>query len=130
MNRGETGTAAVAVVFAHDCATAIDGGSRDLVLSFPKEGTGFETGATALINGAPNVDAGKKWIDWALTAKAQELGAQAKAYQLPLNPDATVPALSVKLGSIVLVDSNFTRAGEQRQTLTAKFEQQIAPQPR
>src|SRR5688500_11337554 len=119
------GTAALAVVFAHDCATAIDAGARDLVLSFPKEGTGFETGATALIKDAPNPEAGKKWIDWALTAEGQELGAQAKAYQLPLNPDAKVPALSVKLGSIALVDYDFTKAGEQRQALSAKFEEQI-----
>jgi iron(III) transport system substrate-binding protein len=123
------GTAAIAVVFAHDCATAIDAGANDLVLSFPREGTGFETGATALINGAPNPEAGKKWIDWVLTAEAQEWGAQAKAYQLPLNPNATVPALSVKLGSIALVDYDFTRAGQQRQALSAKFEEQIARQP-
>jgi iron(III) transport system substrate-binding protein len=125
-----SGTAAVAIVFAHDCAAAIDGGARDLVLTFPREGTGFETGATALIAGAPNPEAGKKWIDWVLTADAQELGVQAKAYQLPLNPEATVPAQSVKLSAITLVDYDFTRAGQQRQALTAKFEQQIAAQPR
>lgn len=124
------GTVAVAVVFAHDCAAAIDAGGRDLAISFPREGTGFETGATALIKGAPSPEAGKQWVDWALTAEAQELGATAKAYQLPLNPDAAVPALSVKLASITLVDYDFRRAGDQRQSLTSKFEQQIAPVPR
>ena len=79
---------------------------------------------------SPNPDAAKQWIDWALTAEAQELGTEAKAYQLPLNPDATVPALSVKLATIRLVDYDFRRAGDQRQPLTSKFEQQIAPVPR
>jgi iron(III) transport system substrate-binding protein len=125
-----SGTAAVAVVFAHDCATAIDAGAKDLVISFPREGTGFETGATALVKGAPNAEAGKKWIDWALTAEAQELGAEAKAYQIPLNPDAKVPTLSVKLSTIALVDYNFTKAGAQRQALTSKFEAQIAAPPK
>jgi iron(III) transport system substrate-binding protein len=124
------GTAAVAVVFAHDCATAIDSGAQDLVITFPREGTGFETGATALLKGAPNLEAGKQWIDWALTAEAQELGAEAKAYQIPLNPDAAAPALSVKLSSIALVDYDFVKAGSQRQALSSRFEAQIAPQPR
>jgi iron(III) transport system substrate-binding protein len=123
------GTAAIAVVFAHDCATAIDSGAQDVEISFPSEGTGFETGATALIEGAPNPDAGKRWIDWALTAEAQELGAEARAYQIPLNPDASVSTLSVKLSSIALVDYDFTKAGEQRGALSSKFEAQIAPQP-
>jgi iron(III) transport system substrate-binding protein len=124
------GTAAVAVVFAHDCATAIDSGAEDLVISFPSEGTGFEIGATALLSGAPNPEAGKRWIDWVLTAEAQELGVEAKAYQIPLNPDAGVSAFSVKLDSIELVEYDFTRAGEQRQALSAKFDERIAPQPR
>lgn len=125
-----SGTAAVAVVFAHDCAKTIDGGARDLVISFPREGTGFETGATALLAGAPNEEAGRRWIDWALTPEAQELGAEAKAYQIPMHPDAKVPALSVKLGSIALVDYDFAAAGARRQALGAKFEAEIAPQPR
>ena len=124
-----SGTAAVAVVFAHDCAAAIDGGARGLMLSFPKEGTGFETGATALIAGAPNSEAGKKWIDWVLTAGAQELGIEANAYQIPLNPDAIVPDLSVELGSLTIVDYDFTKAGQQRTALSARFEAEIAPQP-
>jgi iron(III) transport system substrate-binding protein len=124
------GTAAVAVVFAHDCATAIDSGALDLVIAFPKEGTGFETGATALLNGAPNPEAGKQWIDWALTAEAQELGVEAKAYQIPMNPDAAVTALSAKLDSLNLVDYDFAKAGAQRQALSARFEAEIAPQPR
>lgn len=124
------GDAAVAVVFAHDCATAIDGGAKDLVMTFPREGTGFETGATALLAGAPNPEAGKRWVDWVLSAEAQELGAGANAFQIPMNPDAKAPALSVKLSSIALVDYDFTRAGQQRQALTARFEREVAVPPR
>lgn len=124
------GDAAVAVVFAHDCATAIDGGTKDIVISFPREGTGFETGATALLAGAPNPEAGKQWVDWVLNAHAQELGAEAKAFQIPMHPDAKVPAVSVKLGSIALVDYDFTKAGQQRQALTSRFEREVAPAPR
>jgi len=47
-----------------------------------------------------------------------------------MHPDAAVPALSVKLGSIALVDYDFAAAGARRQALSAKFEAEIAPQPR
>ena len=56
------GTATVGVVFAHDCVAAIADGARDLVLSFPKEGTGSEIGATAVIKGGPDAR-GRKEVD-------------------------------------------------------------------
>lgn len=124
------GEAAVGVVFSHDCVAAIDSGFKDLVVSFPKEGTGYEIGAMALVKGGPEKEAAKMWIDWALTAAAQELGPSAKAYQLPTNPDAKVSEKSVKLADVKLVDYNFTKAGENRKALTAKYEETIAAQPK
>jgi iron(III) transport system substrate-binding protein len=123
------GNAAVGVVFAHDCLTAINNGAQELSVSFPTEGTGYEIGATALLKGAPNPDAARRWIDWVLTAKAQEIGAQAGAFQLPLNPDAVVSPLSVQLQDVTLVDYNAAEAGAQRTDLTARFEEQIGAAP-
>ena len=123
------GNAAVGVVFAHDCLTAINNGAQELRVSFPTEGTGYEIGATALLKGAPNPDAARRWIDWVLTAKAQEIGAQAGAFQLPLNPDAVVSPLSVQLQDVTLVDYNAAEAGAQRADLTTRFEEQIGAAP-
>jgi iron(III) transport system substrate-binding protein len=124
------GEAAAGVVFSHDCVAAIESGFKDLVVSFAKEGTGYEIGGMALIKGGPEPVAGKMWVDWALTAEAQELGGQAKAYQLPTNPDAKVHPKAVKLSELKLVSYEFTKAGEARKALTAKFEEQIAAQPK
>jgi iron(III) transport system substrate-binding protein len=124
-----TGAATVGVVFAHDCVAAIADGAKDLVLSFPKEGTGSEVGATAVIKGGPDRAAARKWIDWALTAKAQEIGPRARAFQLPINPKAKVSKLSVDLDEIALVDYDFVEAGKQRAALTDRFITSVAPAP-
>ncbi|MCE9621133.1 MAG: ABC transporter substrate-binding protein [Actinomycetia bacterium] len=121
--------AAVGIVFAHDCTAAIAKGATNLQLTFPEQGTGFETGAMAMINGGPDAEAARLWIDWALTAQAQEVGAQAFAFQLPMNPDAKVSELSVDLDSIKLVAYDSAAAGEQRDALSARFEAQFGPKP-
>ncbi len=124
------GEAAAGIVFSHDCVAAIESGFKDLVVSFPKEGTGYEIGGMALVKGAPEPAEAKAWIDWALTAEAQELGGQAKAYQLPTNPEAKVHPKAVKLSEVKLVNYDFVKAGEARKALAAKFEEQIAAQPK
>ena len=39
----------------------------------PKEGTGWEMEATAIVKGTKNLDAAKKVADWAATKAANEL---------------------------------------------------------
>lgn len=124
-----SGTATVGVVFAHDCVAAIADGASDLVLSFPEEGTGSEIGATAVIKGGPDPEAARKWIDWALTAKAQEVGPTARAYQLPVNPKAKVSKFSIDPDEINLVDYDFVEAGKRRAALTERFTTSVAPAP-
>jgi len=124
-----SGAATVGVVFAHDCVTAIADGTSDLVLSFPEEGTGSEIGATAVIRGGPDPEAARQWIDWALTAKAQEIGPTAGAYQLPENPKAKVSKFSIDPDEIKLVDYDFVEAGTRRDALTERFTTSIAPAP-
>jgi hypothetical protein len=63
----------------------------------------------------------------------EERPQQALGYLSLPDPDAPAragSALSVKLGSIALVDYDFAAAGARRQALGAKFEAEIAPQPR
>jgi iron(III) transport system substrate-binding protein len=124
------GEVAVSVVFSHDCVRNIDAGFADLEVSFPEEGTGYEIGGVALIANAPEPNAAKAWIDWSLTAEVQELGAaEAASFQLPTNPDAAVDERSVNLSEVNLVEYDFQAAGEARDELTARFEDEVAAAP-
>ena len=77
--RGET---AVSISFVHD-------GPGEKMQGFPvetitpAEGTGAEIGSMSIIKGARNLEAAKKFYEWALTPQAQQFGAAAKQFQLP-----------------------------------------------
>lgn len=123
------GEIAVAIIFSHDCVKNIESGFEDLVVSFPSEGTGYEIGAVGLVANAQYPDNAKAWIDWSLSAPAQEIGPTVGAYQLPTNPDAAVSELSVSLSEVNLVDYDFQAAGEARTELTQRFEDEVAAVP-
>jgi iron(III) transport system substrate-binding protein len=123
------GEIAVSIVFSHDCVKNIEAGFSDLVVGFPSEGTGYEIGGVALIANAPEKEAAKMWIDWALSAKTQEIGATVGSFQLPTNPDAAISDKSVKLSEVKLVDYDFDAAGAARANLTKRFEDEVAAQP-
>lgn len=98
------GEVAVSIIFSHDCVKFHLETGVDLTVTFPEEGTGYEIGQVSLIAGASNPEAAKVFIEWALTAAAQELAAPVGSYQIPTNPDAQVPAEAVKLEEVVLAE--------------------------
>jgi len=124
------GEIAVAIIFSHDCVKYNEQGMSSLVVSFPSEGTGYEIGGVAIVNGAKNPEAAKMYVDWALTAEAQEIGPTVKSYQLPTNPQAKVSAKSVKLSEVNLVTYDFEKAGANRKAIAERFEAEIAPRPK
>jgi len=66
-------------------------------------------------------------MDWASSARAQELGPLFTAYQIPTNPDAKVPAKSVRLSAVKTIAYDVVWAGESRQLLVERFSAAIAP---
>jgi len=124
------GEVAIGVVFSHDTVAAIEEGFKDLKVVFPSEGTGYEIGGMALIKGGPDPVAGKSFMDWAITVKAQELAPTFKAYQIPTNPDAKVSEKSVKLATVKTVTYDFQWAGDNKKAIVDRFSNEVAPQPR
>jgi iron(III) transport system substrate-binding protein len=121
-----TGESAVGIVFMHDAvAQAIKGGP--IVTVAPCEGTGYEVGSMSIIAGGPNPDNAKIWYDWALSAPAQELGAQANSFQVPSNVGAATPPQAPKLADIKLIDYDFAKYGssEERTRLLARWDKEI-----
>lgn len=118
------GEAAVGIVFSHDIVHEIDDNKQPLVLTFPKEGTGWEIGGMGIIKGAKHMQAAKQWFDWALTAEAQALGPKYKAYQAP-----TVQGVQLshpELLQVNLIDYDFEWAGGNKKAFVDKFTNEIA----
>lgn len=124
------GEVTVGVIFSHDCVATIEAGFPDLKVSFPSEGTGYETGGVALVKGAQNPVSGKKFIDWALTAQAQEIGPTVKSYQFPTHPNAKVSEKVAKLAEIKVVDYDATVAGQAKAALNKRFDAEVAQAPK
>lgn len=123
LGRGEVATG---LVFSHDCTAAILRGNP-LVVSFPKDGTGFEIGAVGLVKGAKNSDAAKAYIDFALSAEAQNLGpATAESYQVLTNPNAKYDRRMVRLNKIALLDYDAEKAGLAGTRLKSRFDKEVA----
>lgn len=124
------GEVAVGVIFAHDCVKYQKEGFDMLEVSFPSEGTGYEIGAVSLVKNGPNPENGKKFLDWTLTQEHQELGPAAGSFQVPTNPDAAITEDMVDLDSLNLIDYDSEAAGAQRKEITARFDAEVAPQPK
>jgi len=125
------GETAVGIVFMHDMVTmVVDGGPVKVVA--PCEGTGYEIGSMTLIKGAKNMALAKKWYDWALTPAAQELGAKAKAYQVPSNKSAKTPPQAPDLNAIKLINYDFGKYGSsaERTRLLAKWDKEVKALPK
>jgi len=123
LGRGEVATG---LVFSHDCTAAILRGNP-LVVSFPKEGTGFEIGGIALVKGAKNPDAAKAYIDFALSAEAQNIGpAKAESFQILTNPNARYDRRMINLKKVTLLNYEAEAAGAAAVKLKARFDKEVA----
>lgn len=124
------GEVAVGIIFSHDCVKYQKEGFDMLELTFPEEGTGYEIGAVSLVKGGPNPVDAKKFLDWTLTPAHQNIGPTVGSFQIPTNPEATITEDMVKLDEITLVDYDSVAAGERKREITARFDAEIAPEPK
>ena len=118
---GEVG---VGIAFSHDIVKKGPAKGYPVVLSFPKEGTGFEIGAMALVEGGPNQVAAKRFMDWALTVRAQNL--MQKWFRTPLNPKAEVAQGAVTADKVKLIAFDSIWAANHRQRLVARWREVTA----
>jgi iron(III) transport system substrate-binding protein len=126
--RGET---SVSISFVHD-------GPGEKMQGFPVEtitpadGTGAEIGSMSIIKGARNLEAAKRFYEWALTASAQEMGAAAKQFQLPSSKSAKVDPRVPDFKKIKFINYDYAKYGAsaERRRLIAKWEKDVNSLPR
>src|SRR5437762_2150571 len=121
--RGET---LASVSFIHDVVTEAQAGFPVKAVA-PCEGTGYEIGSLSIVKGARNLENAKKFYDWALTAKAQALAAQARQFQLPSNVATPISPLSPKVADIKLINYDFAKYGSsaERKRLLERWDKEV-----
>lgn len=126
-----TGESLVGITFLHDAvAQAVTG--APVVVVPPCEGTGYEIGSMSIVRGARNMEAARRWYDWALSAEAQAIAVQANAFQVPSNRNAPVPPQAPRLQDIRLIDYDFAKYGSsaERTRLLARWDREVKAAPR
>lgn len=126
--RGET---AVSISFVHDGPGEKMNGFPVETIT-PSEGTGAEIGSLSIIKGARNLDAAKKFYEWALTPAAQEMAAAAKQFQLPSNKSAKNDPRIPEFKKIKFINYDYAKYGAsaERKRLIAKWEKEVNSLPR
>ena len=126
--RGET---AVSISFVHDAPQERMAGFPVETVT-PSEGTGAEIGSMSIIKGARNLEAAKKFYEWALTPAAQEMAAAAKQFQLPSNKNAKVDPNVPDFKKIKFINYDYAKYGasDERKRLIAKWEKEVNSLPR
>ncbi len=98
----------------------------------PCEGTGYEVGGIALVKGARNQDAAKKYYDWLMSPQGQQIGARANSLQVPANktfkPDPRIPLLD----NVRLIKYDFEKYGKaaERRRLIERWQREVEALPK
>lgn len=121
--RGET---TIGIGFMHDMVKLKKEGFPVEIVS-PCEGTGYELGAVSVVNGTPNLDAAKKWVEYVISAEAQSRGLEVGVYNIPSNPGATTDPEAPDMTSVKLIDYDFATYGASatRERLLARWEAEV-----
>jgi len=115
----------VAICYDLDAHTVINDG-YDLVITYPKEGTGYEISCVELVKNGPKdeQDAAKAFIDWMLSEKAQKMCTD-KFYRYPVVKNIAVNPQMVPFNSIKLLNYDFLWSGENKVRLLERFENEV-----
>ncbi|MBF9231919.1 ABC transporter substrate-binding protein [Microvirga alba] len=123
VGRGEVG---VGILFAHDILGSIDKGFP-LEMTLPKEGTGYDLFCAVMLKDAPEPEAARSFLDWAVTPQSQEILAASEYFDVPTNKNAKIHELVKPFQGAKLVDFDFAWAGSSatRQAIIARFQNEI-----
>jgi len=119
-------------------STVLHGVINEIVRGFPVEpvlpceGVGYEVGSIAIIKGARNPEAARKFVDWALSAEGQQVGLDVKEYAIPTNRNVKLPPQVPPLTAIKVIDYDFAKYGSsaERKRLLSKWDKEVKALPK
>jgi iron(III) transport system substrate-binding protein len=120
------GEAAIAITFSHDgLKPKMEGYPVELV--FPSEGTGYEVGGVALIKNGfeQEQDNARRFIDWFMSVRGQELYIDAASNRLPVNVNAKYTEGLVSLDDLPIIKYDAVWAGQNKAAFVNRFNELI-----
>ena len=114
-------------------STVLHGVINEIVRGFPVEpvlpceGVGYEVGSVAIIKGARNADAARRFVDWSLSPQGQQVGLDVKEYAIPTNRNVALPPMVPNLAEVKVIRYDFAKYGssETRKRLLERWEKDI-----
>lgn len=106
-----SGEYTIGVSYIHALARNVAEGLPIAIVVPP--GTGGEIGAVSVVKGGPNTEAAHQFVDFILSAQAQQLFTD-RSLTAPLHPDVVLPEGAVAAADIDMIDFDSDLAAEQR----------------
>ncbi len=119
VTQASLGEITVGVAFSQDILKKGISKGFPVVMTFPKEGTGYEYAAMALIRGAPEPEHGKKFMDFMLSDSAQKI--MVESYRFSLNPKFPVNANDTKIPEYKLIAFDAEKASKDKKEIIEQW---------
>lgn len=116
------GETAIAIGYLHDLVKLQKEGAP-IVITLPREGSGYEIAAMSLIRGGKQLLEAKKLYNWILSEKAQTI--IASWYVIPLSPKAPKNKMVYKLEDVNLIQQDLLWEARNRERLVDKWNKEI-----
>ena len=120
----QSGEAAVGIAAGTGAAAMEEGTPENIKLVYPKDGTGWWPQPLAILEGCPNPEAAKVFVDWALSPRGlEEIGKCQKA--LLVKDDVPAPEGIMALNEIELFPTDFKANAEDRDGILEQWQAKV-----
>jgi len=123
------GQAGVGIQFTPAFLQLIEEG-YPLMITFPKEGVGFEAPAISILKGAPHLDLAKKLVDWSITIPGQNAITDAKTYFFPVHPKARLAKGLPSFDEVPAINYDAVWAGKEKKRLVDRWINEVLRAPK
>ena len=98
----------------------------------PCEGTSYEIGGIALVKGARNAEAARRYYDWLMSPAGQSAGARSGTLQVPANKSFKADPRIPLIDNVRLIKYDFQKYGTaaERRRLIERWEKEVNSLPR
>jgi len=117
-----TGEYAIGIAYLH-ALTKYKSQGFDIQLIAPPQSVG-DADAVSIMKGAKNLECAKKFVDFILSAQAQELMSSLD-FTIPVNPHAKAVEGAIPIADIDLIDYDTKKASSERKAVVERWTKEV-----